>query len=147
MLWGTSKIWSKSGPADLPIITNMFQRIQENCGIILKTYVHIWEYGNIIFSKSMKGMPTFFWFVVENICFEIEFWKTFRYLQFRVYFQKTFFWYEDRKWYIFHKNISKCLDMNFISIKNHEMQMWSFLFSGRGIPKLFLFSRKGNIQY
>ena len=38
MIWGTSKIWSKSGPVDLLTITKMAQRIQGNYGIILKTY-------------------------------------------------------------------------------------------------------------
>ena len=38
MISRTSKIWSKSGPVTLPIITTMLQRIQEKYGIILEKY-------------------------------------------------------------------------------------------------------------
>ena len=39
MISGTSKIWSKSGPVDLLIITEMLQEIQENYGGILKSII------------------------------------------------------------------------------------------------------------
>ena len=44
MILGTSKFLSKSGPADLLIITKRLQRIQENYGIILDKY-YFCQYG------------------------------------------------------------------------------------------------------
>ena len=41
MISGTSKIWSKSGPVDLLIITKMLQKIQENYGIILENIMFV----------------------------------------------------------------------------------------------------------
>ena len=45
MIWGTSEILSKSGPADLPIITKRLQKIQENMGASLQ---------NIVISDNLK---------------------------------------------------------------------------------------------
>ena len=44
MIRGTSKIWSKTGPVDLLIITEMLQRIQEKYGISLVKY-YLCQYG------------------------------------------------------------------------------------------------------
>ena len=44
MILGTSKTWSKSGPADLLTITRIAQRIQEKYGIILEPY-YLCQYG------------------------------------------------------------------------------------------------------
>ena len=44
MMSGTSKIWSKSGPVSLRIITKMLQQIQENYGFVLGKY-DLCQYG------------------------------------------------------------------------------------------------------
>ena len=52
MILGTSKVWSKSGPVDLPIITKLPQQIQEQYGIILKhiivSYLNFLELRQIL---------------------------------------------------------------------------------------------------
>ena len=70
MISGTSKIWSKSGPVALLIITKMAQKIQENYRIILeKYYLCQYETQTDKKKKNEKGYvpgTTFFDFV--SIC-------------------------------------------------------------------------------
>ena len=66
MIWGTSEIWSKSGPVDLRFITKMVQRIQEKYGIIFK---HIFSYLNFLeLRKFVKFGSTGPYFVLRFAC-------------------------------------------------------------------------------
>ena len=62
MILGTSKILSKSGPTTLPIITKMFQKIQEKYGIILEEY-HLCQYGTNLFGILFEKM-----YVLGTMC-------------------------------------------------------------------------------
>ena len=57
MISGTSKIWSKSGPGELRIITKMAQEIQEK----------IWNHPGKILSMSIWDSKQFGSFQ-ENVC-------------------------------------------------------------------------------
>ena len=67
MISGTSKIWSKYGPVDLPMITKMLQRMQENMESSLKilfSYLRMWTFE--IFRIFQKAHP-FCWTICLNI--------------------------------------------------------------------------------
>ena len=58
---GTLKIWSKAGPVDLPMNTNIFETIQENMGASLQNLIFIPENlksRNV--SKLFKRIDTIF---------------------------------------------------------------------------------------
>ena len=62
MIPGTSKIWSKSGPGDLLIITKMLQKTQAKYGIILETYYfcqYVTHKISKIFEICMSDVPVF----------------------------------------------------------------------------------------
>ena len=63
MISGTSKIWLKSGPVALLIITNMLQKIQANYGIILENimYVNMRPQKSEILRKCMSYVPYLFY--------------------------------------------------------------------------------------
>ena len=65
MILGTSKIWSKSGPVDLLIITKMLQRIQEQ----------LWNHPGNILSMSIWDIKKFETFSILDPPNTYFFWK------------------------------------------------------------------------
>ena len=98
----------------------MAQTIQENYGIIFENIIFlIYEYLKFDFSKFLKGKPT-----IAFVCLGF-FEKYFFGHLLNIYFLKCFLWRWGLKNDTFfitkqHPN----LDLNFISIKKHEIQIW-----------------------
>ena len=141
MIFGTSKIWSKSGPMYLLTITNMLQKIQENYGITLGKYYWC-QYGTqtYIFRKCMSYVPCFFC-VFSFFCRILN----------------TYSWNIFTKMRIVNDKISsnemyKNLDMNFISIKNTNWEFGNMYHISSGNikhflrPRNFLIFKEGNHQ-
>ena len=133
MILGTSKIWSKSGPVDLLIITNMLQKIQENMG---NSWKHI-----IFVNMGLKKYLRF-----ENVCPRYHVFSRFWVSHFLsiscyiLYFTKM----RIGKWYIFNKKHIQKLGYEFHIYEEHEMAMWSlFYFQVRESPNFFIF-KQGN---
>ena len=121
MISGTSVIWSKYGPAYLPIITKILQRIQEKYSLIfLKYYFHIWESDNFIFRKLWKACPTCF----RNTCSDII-------------FSRNIFLYLNLN--VFSKNNSSLLLYFEKTIQNSFLQMHQLLFDCKRFKKLEIF--------
>ena len=120
MISGTSKIWSKPGPVDLPIITKMSQNIQEQLWNPLGKiwFSSIWDaffFGNF---RNMYVLGT------HDFCYFCRKW---------VHMLKIFWW----RWGLINakfpiNKMYKSLDVNFISIKKMK---WKF---GKS-SKLFYF--------
>ena len=133
MIPGTSKILSKSGPGDLRIITKMLQKIQEKYGIILGTYYFV-NMGHQIVRKFSKSVcPRYQMF---SMFFDFVFWCFWICLCLLwVYVLKIFL----RRWGIENDTFSITkqhpnLNMNFISVKKHEIEITlNFVFS-RNVP-------------
>ena len=127
---GTSKKMSKYGPADLPTITKILQQIQEQYGNILKTYYfHLGESGNSIVSNFVERYRHH----VVSYCF-VFFWTN-EYICLYDFVERRI-----GKWWIFPKKHFKRLGHEFhIYQKTCNGKVVSFLFSGKGIPKLFYF--------
>ena len=107
MVSGTSKKWSKSGPVALLIITKMLQTIQENYGIILEKY-YLCQYGTQKLKKLEKCMS-----YVPCFCFFCE--NEYSFVEMRI---------ENDSFFITKQHTD--MDMNFICIKKHEMEIWRF---------------------
>ena len=154
MISGTSEKLSKSGPGYLLIITKMAQKLQETYGIIFeivaKSFEKVEKYLENILPKLLSSMDKFEKF--RNSCeacppfvFEQYVWTSRTYLLkhiLNMYFLKCFLWRrgsENDECSI--KHICKSLDMNFIS-KNMTWKFGNFLFSGKGISKLFYFQER-----
>ena len=134
MISGTSKIWTKSGPVDLVIITKMLQNIQEN---MESSWKHI-IFTNLGRKKSKK--------IRTNACHVYKFFVLCVFLNiFWVYILYIIFYEdEERKWLISINKINKSLDMNFISIRKHELETWYFLYLGEGMPIFYYQGRAPN---
>ena len=139
MILGTSKIWLKSGPVDLPIITNIFQKIQEKYGIIFKKYYFSYlRIRKLHFSIFLKGIPTmcrtkYVLAVLQNYFLK----QYFDYIFLKILFVER----RIDKWLFSINKIEKSLDVSFISIKKHETLCCIFLFSGKKSLNFFI-SRK-----
>ena len=140
MISGTSKIWSKSGPGDLRIITKMLQELQEKLwhhpGKIL--VLSIWDikffenFRNLYVLGTMCVFSSFFFRFFSIYCLDV------------VSFFLVFFWVyilkiNLRRWGIENYTFSITkqhpnLILNFIYVKKHEMGFTlNFVFS-RNVP-------------
>ena len=86
VIWGTSKIWSKSGPVDLLSITKMLQKIREQ----------LWEHpGNIyIYMFCQFGTHKILFFLFGNmyVLGTMRFAFLVFFVEFRVHILKIFLW-------------------------------------------------------
>ena len=130
MIFGTSICLSKSGPVDLLTITKMLQRIQEKYGDILEHIIFV-NLG-LMFLKMFEQnvCPRYHDFVLLSSRVS----HLFEYLIFILIFTKMRIENDEDRM----NKIHKSLDMNFKSIKKHEMEIWQNL-------QTFLVSRKGII--
>ena len=162
MISGTTKNVTKYGPLDPVFITEIFQKIHEAYGDILRKYVHIWESDILKVLEGTCTKPLIFCFFnfwePESLNIEIrktkwqhglwywhfeesENWKfgncIFEKLKLKnehiehlnnkwncpVFYQTLWGWAAEND-DIWLNKISEVLDMNSISIKNHEMEIW-----------------------
>ena len=127
MIWGTSEIWSKSGLVDLLTITKILLKIQEK----------LWEHpGKYYLWKCETHKFRFFRFLkgLDTIC------SLFSSPHFKLYFLKMRIENDDECI----NKIYRSLDMNFISIKKHEMVFLQlFYFQVREPTNCFIF-KEGN---
>ena len=134
MIWGTSNIWSKSGPVALLTITKMLHKIQENMESSWKKIIYV--------NQGLKKSNTF-----KNVCHRYNvFVFLFCFLKVWVHISKIVL----RRCGTNHvkfpiKHMCKSLDVNFISIKTWNGHLIFFCFQVRESPNFFIF-KEGNHQ-
>ena len=117
------KIWTRRPLNYYQNIPKHIRKIWNHPGEILSLSIcHSEQIEN--FRKCMSQVPCF---LFKSNC---------EYLIYILYFTKMRTG-KHKDWF---NKIEKSLDVSFISIKNHEMEMWKIL-------QTFLFSKKGIIQY
>ena len=149
MIAGTSKVWSKSGPGDPPDYHQNASKNTKKYGIIMGKYYFCQSETSKISKKNRKMyvLGTRFSRFCCSIClfFVLFFGLS---CDFWLYILKIIL----RRWGLKNATFSITkqhtdLDMNFISIKKHEMVFWYFCyFQVRFTLKLFMF-KEGTLNF